>query len=133
MEWGWKMESILLHLNIVGFSSESLNLLIQSKTDTKVSAHQAKLFFNCSWGLFVFSYSGLLTTRTRNVFRPSLTVRVTIPRLWHQATYVRLVYESRCNRTNVLCFAPKYILHLCIVFHRNTSSSMKLWAFFKPK
>ena len=58
---------------------------------------------------------------------PLITVRVTIPR-WHQATYVRL-YEARCNRTNVLCFAPKYILHLCIVFHRKTSSSMKLWAF----
>ena len=60
------MASILLHRNIVGFSSVSYSLN-SSKTDTKVSAHQAKLFFNCSWGLFVLSYSGLKTTRTRNV------------------------------------------------------------------
>ena len=53
---------------------------------------------------------------------PLITVRVTIPR-WHQATYVRLD-EVRCNRTNVLCFAPESILHLCIVFHRKTSSSI---------
>ena len=121
MEWGWKMASILLHRNIVGFSSESLPLLIHKKTDAKVSAHQAKLLLNCSWGLFCAFV--LWFTKNKKCVQ-FVTIHVTILR-WHQATYVRL-YEARCNRTNVLCFAPKYILHLSIVFHCKTS--VKLWA-----
>lgn len=62
---------------------------------------------------------------------PLVTDRVTIPQ-WYQATYMRL-YEAICNRTNVLCFVPRYILHLCIVFHRKTSSPLKLCAFFPAK